>query len=70
MRTYTYTYLKFDVESGQFFTYVDTVKAISFDDAEHKATVKHPEAQVLGQLVGSVDYKTGRKTNYETFLNN
>lgn len=70
MRAYTYTYLRFDVESGEFLTYVDTVMAISFDDAEHKATVNHPEAQVLGQLVGSVDYNTGRKTDYETFLSN
>lgn len=70
MRAYTYTYLRFDVELGEFFTYVDTVKAISFDDAEHKATVNNPEAQVLGQLVGSVDYKTGKKTDYETFSSN
>lgn len=70
MRTFTYTYLRFDVESGEFFTYVDTVQAISFDDAEYKATINHPEAQVLGQLVSEIDYKTGKKTDYDTFLNN
>lgn len=70
MKTYTYTYLKFDIESGQFFTYIDTVKAISFDDAEHKATSIHVEAEIFGQLVSSIDEKTGKRTDYETFLNN
>lgn len=70
MRTYTYTYLKFDVESGEFLTFVDTVQAISFEDAEKKVLSECPEGEVLGRLVGKVDEKTGNKTDTEYYFNN
>lgn len=65
MKIYTYIYKLWSVEYQEWTKFVGTIRAVSFEEAEWKISLKYPDYECLGELVGLIDQQSGLKIDLD-----
>lgn len=65
MKSFMYIYKLWSIHEKQWVRFVGTIKAETFEQAEWKISLKHPDYENLGELVGLIDQESGLKIDLD-----